>query len=187
MSFSDDSDPNGRLSGPADLRQRIHQAFKASSLSVEAERLRRPRDRASLSVLIQSHRMRMWEANAVYKTEYKTRVEVRMRDIMDLRGKKTLDHQHPQGMFDKFSASDIRRQAERDVRHDHDKHIARLRRVREHDLKVLMEKAQRKQTVQGKAKDGFVRATDRRAGLERRAQKPNRSAQRPSPSRKKTR
>lgn len=168
MSSADDDDPAGRVSGPADLRQRMRKAFKASSLQLEAERLNRPRDWASLRTLVDGHRMRMWEANAVYKAEYKTRVEIRMREITDLRGKKTLDHKHPQGMFDKFSASDIRRQAERDVRHNHQKHIARLRRQREHDLRALMEKAQRKQAVQGKAKDGFNRATDRRTGEDRR-------------------
>jgi len=168
MSFADESDPNGRVNGPADMRQRFRRTFQASVMRVEMERLQRPRDRASLSALMASHRLRMWEANAVYKAEYRTRVEVRMGEIIDLRGKKTLDHTHPQGMFDKFSASDIRRQAERDVRHNHEKHIARLRRQREHDLRALMEKAQRKQAVQGKAKDGFNRATDRRKGEDRR-------------------
>lgn len=187
MSFADDEDPNGRVSGPADLRQRMHKAFKASSMQLEAERLQRPGDWKSMRSLVEAHRMRMWEANAVYKVEYNTRVELRMRDIMDLRGKKTFDHKHPQGMFDTFSPSDIRRQAQRDVRHDHNKHIARLRRVREHDLKVLMEKAQRKQTMQGKARDGFNRATDRRAGDERRAQKQARATRSPSHSRPKKR
>lgn len=169
MSASDESDPKGRIKGPADLRQRLHRAFKEGSMKLEAERLQRPRDFGTMRAIVEGHRMRMWEANAVYKAEYKTRVEVRMRELIDLRGKKTLDHRHPQGMADRFSPNDVRRQAERDVRHDHEKHLARLRRQREEDMRGFLRGVARKDAVQGKAKDGFTRAVDRRKGQQRRA------------------
>lgn len=178
MSLADENNIAGALRGPADLRQRIHHAFKASSLRVEAERLKRPRDRASLTSLMEVHRIRMWEAQEVYKQEYRTRVEIRTKELIDMKAKKTLDHVHPRGISDRFNPSDLRRQAERDVRHDHEKHVARLRNQRAHDLKVLLEKAKREQAVKGKVKDGFNRATDRRAGEDRRTTKSSEAATR---------
>ncbi len=168
MSYADDNDPDGRLNGPADLRQRLHRAFKDSSMKLEGERLNRPRDFGTMRAIVEGHRMRMWEAQEVYKQEYATRVELRMRELIDQRGKKTLDHRHPQGIADRFNASDLRRQAERDVRHDHEKHLARLRRQREEDMRGFLHGVARKDAIQGKAKDGFTRAVDRRKGMERR-------------------
>lgn len=169
MSYSDESDPDGRLSGRADMRQRLHQAFKTNSRTVEAERLKRPADRSSYAALMESHRLKLWEAQEVYRQEYQTRVEIRMREIIDRRASKTVDYVHPQGMADRFNARDIRRQAERDVRHDHEKHMARLRNQRDRDLKELLEKARKEQALEGKAKDGFNRAVDRRKGQQRRS------------------
>jgi hypothetical protein len=186
MSLADENNIAGALRGPADLRQRLRQSFKASGLRVEAERLKRPVDRSSLSALMEAHRLKIWEAREVYKIEYNTRVELRLRELIDHQGKKTLDHRHPQGMADRFSPHDLRRQAERDVRHDHEKHMVRLRNQRAHDIKVLIDKARREQAVQGKAKDGFTRATDRRDGRDRRAAKPSRTASRAT-TRKQTR
>lgn len=168
MSLADEHGVPGHLNAPADTRQRLHRAFKASSLKLEAERLKRPRDWASLNSLMKVHRLRVWEAQTVYRQEYSTRVEIRMRELIDQQGRKTLDHVHPQGMIDRFKPSDLLRQAQRDVRHDHERHITRLRAQREHDLDVLLTKAGRASAVRGKAKGGFNRATDRRLGHERR-------------------
>jgi hypothetical protein len=168
MSYADESDPDGRLNGPADLRQRLHQAFKTNGRAIEAERLKRPADRSSYAALMESYRLQLWEAQEVYRQEYQTRVEVRMRELIDRRASKTVEYVHPQGMADRFNARDIRRQAERDVRHDHGKHMARLRNLRDRDLKALLHKARQKQALEGKAKDGFARVADRRTGQERR-------------------
>lgn len=168
MSYADETDPDGRLNGPADLRQRVNRAFKESSMKLEAERLSRPRDFGTMRAIVEGHRMRMWEANAIYKGEYATRVELRTLELIDQQAKKKLDHRHPNGVTDRFNANDLRRQAERDVRHDHEKHLARLRRQREDDMRGFLKGVARKDEVRGKAKDGFSRAVDRRKGHERR-------------------
>ncbi|MEM1287244.1 MAG: hypothetical protein AAGH60_02720 [Pseudomonadota bacterium] len=138
-------------------------------MKLEGERLQRPRDWGTMREIVEGHRMRMWEAEEVYKIEYNTRVEVRLRKLVDRQGQKKRDHLHSHGMLDRFSPQDLLKQAQRDVRHDHEKHLARLRRQREQDMRGFLSKVRRKNAMQDKAKDSFNRAVDRRNGSQRRS------------------
>ena len=108
----------------------------------------------------------------IYLREYDSRVETVRKRLVDDAGKPDLNHPAPYGR-DKFDSETLTRQAHREVRSNHDADLQQSLDAQRTELDGLQEKARQTDRPQGKARDDFTQASDRRQGPDRRA--PSRS------------
>lgn len=98
--------------------------------------------------------------SAAYAREYQTRVEMARRRLIDQAGSKNLNFKHRSFGRDAFAAGAITRQAEREVRFDHDAQLTALA-MREHDAKEsFLGQCVHRQKIRGSASRAFENAID---------------------------
>lgn len=103
-----------------------------------------------------------------YELEYRTRFEVARQRIIDRGGAKDRKLTHRWFGSDRFNATAIDRQADREVRHEHANLIARLGQERDGRMKVLFAAAEERRALGSELKRDFERTADRRPGPDRR-------------------
>ena len=110
-----------------------------------------------------------------YLDEYDTRVEIVRRRLINQGGELNHNHPAPAGI-DKFNGDAINRQANREVRQDHERALQQSRDGQDVEIQSLKHHAGERNRMEskGKAKDQFAQVSDRRDGPDRRAPKRSR-------------
>lgn len=106
-----------------------------------------------------------------YRLDYDTRVEVEKTRLIDEAGAKNRGFKPIWSRGDRFNAADIAKRAHRNVCHAHSQEMARLDQQETRAIKSLMQRSLPERAAQGKARQAFGDATDRRDGIERRVQR----------------
>ena len=112
-----------------------------------------------------------------FQLEYKTRLRVEQKRVINQRGAKQLDHKHRWFDSDQFDKSATLKQADTNIRGKHAKLMAHLTDKEMGELEALLERAGHRQRAGKKFNRDFQRATDRRDGQDRR-QAPQRKRER---------
>lgn len=105
----------------------------------------------------------------LYQSEYKTRVEVAYRDLLNDAAAKKLDHKPSFFGIDRFNKSDLMRQAQRNVRFDHHRSMERLDDLELKQSESFLDKCAQRKSV----REAFKKTAERRRRHERR-QNPDR-------------
>lgn len=104
-----------------------------------------------------------------FELEYKTRVEVARKRLINKAGEKNRDFKHRWFGSDRFDKDATLRQAKRQVRNEHAALLSHLDKQEMAEVEGLLERSVHRQKLRDKPKVDFARATDRRDGAERRA------------------
>lgn len=113
------------------------------------------------------------EENESYKADYALRVDKARQDLIRKAGAKTFDHPTPYGT-DRFNKDQINRQAQKNVRHEHERKLHSIREAEVSGYEALGEDIRSRGRLKDHAHDDFARAVDRRAGQDRRMSGPER-------------
>ncbi len=97
-----------------------------------------------------------------YEMEYKTRVEVARKRLINKAGSKTKDFKHRWFGNDQFDRSAINRQAHRNVRSAHDQLMAGIDSQQARETSRLLDTCEKRTKQREKPKQDFEKATDRR-------------------------
>jgi len=98
--------------------------------------------------------------NAAYAREYESRVELARRRLIDQAGSKNLNFKYRVFGRDAFDADAISRQAQREVRFDHDAQVTALA-TREHDAKEsFLKQCVHREEIRGPDSRAFESAID---------------------------
>ena len=103
-----------------------------------------------------------------FQMEYKTRLRVEQKRVINQRGSKHLDYKHRWFGSDQFDKSATLKQADTNIRSKHDKLIAHLTNKEMGELETLLERAGHRQKAKEKFSQDFQKATNRRTGQDRR-------------------
>ncbi len=107
---------------------------------------------------------RRTDTERLYRAEYTTRVEIARRALIDKAGSKVRDFKPSFGMIDRFNSRDLTRQAQLNVRSDHQRSMDRLDSQELKESETFLEKSsQRKKYI----KD-FKHSSERRRTQSRR-------------------
>lgn len=106
--------------------------------------------------------------NRAYELEYKTRVEVIRKRLINKAGEKNRDFKHRWFGSDGFDKSALTRQAQRQVRGEHRSFLDHLEKKEMAEIDGLLDGAGHRQKQREKPKNDFARAADRRDGQDRR-------------------
>lgn len=141
---------------PLNIGESLDRIYKLAALHQEAKVLRRPEDwQAYQGIATQFDTLRE-AAKQDFTETYATRVETRLKALSDQTGRPTRDLTlHGR---DRFNRDALERQAHRDVRHDHDNHLARIDRDETTALEGLLSEFQARDRPMGQAKQDFAKA-----------------------------
>lgn len=98
-----------------------------------------------------------------YEMEYKTRVEVARKRLINKAGSKSKDFKHRWFGQDQFDKSAVHRQAVRNVRNSHHQLMAGIDKQEARETTQLLESSEKRTMQREKPKQEFANATDRRA------------------------
>lgn len=98
-----------------------------------------------------------------YEMEYKTRVEVARKRLINKAGSKAKDFKHTWFGNDQFDKSAINRQAVRNVRNSHHQLMAGIDNQQARETAKLLDTCEKHTELREKPKQDFAKATDRRA------------------------
>ena len=155
-------------SQPFNLSDQIRQTFKLASLRHEAAKNLRGEDQVAYSKVVMAYAEQRKSETQAYQNEYRTRVEVERKRLIDKAGEKNKGFQHRWFGSDKFDKAAITRQAQRNVRHDHERTLARLDQQETEIVDGILERAAHREALREKPKRDFEKAVDRRKGQDRR-------------------
>ena len=99
----------------------------------------------------------------IFEIEYKTRVEVARKRLINKAGSKSKDFKHRWFGQDQFDKSAINRQAERHVRNSHYQLMAGIDNQHSRETAQLLNTCEKRKKLREKPKRDFTNATDRRA------------------------
>ncbi len=155
-------------SEPINLSNQIRRAYKLASLRHEAAKTLRGNDQVAYSkVVVTFAEQRKLEIQS-FHNEYRTRVEVERKRLIDQAGEKNRNFQHRWFGSDKFDKTAITRQAQRNVRHHHESTLARLDKQETEVVDGMLKRAGHREALREKPKHDFEKAVDRRQGKDRR-------------------
>ena len=155
-------------SEPFNMTNQIRQTFKLASLRHEAAKNLRGEDQVAYSKVVMAYAEQRKAKIQSYQSEYRTRVEVERKRLIDKAGEKNKTFQHRWFGSDKFDKAAITRQAQRNVRQDHERTLARLDQQETQIVDGILERAGHRQEQREKPKRDFQKAVDRRQGQDRR-------------------
>lgn len=98
-----------------------------------------------------------------YEMEYKTRVEVASKRLINQKGAKVREFKHTWFGHDQFDKSAINRQAVRNVRNSHHQLMAGIDNQQARETAQLLDACEKHTELREKPKQDFANATDRRA------------------------
>lgn len=153
------------------LSQEVKQLFDEAALSRQFKYLNAAEREQFTSITKRYEALRAYEQR-VFELEYKTRLEVATKRVINRAGKKPLDHKPRWFSQDRFEKSAIERQAHREIIGKHQALLSHIKRMELKELNVLVDRAAFRQSQREKPKQDFQRASDRRSGLDRRKSKP---------------
>ena len=150
----------------------LKRTFGLATMRQRVKSLTRPVDLEKASEITTRYEREVNKQEKLYKRDYKTRVEKALQARIDKAGAKNLTLKHRLFGSDNFDKSALTRQAHRDVQHDHSRRMAQLETSENQELDTLVVTAEQRDALtkeqREKPRKDFQRATDRRAGPERR-------------------
>jgi hypothetical protein len=144
---------------------------KCAHLQREAEKTLTPSERVVFQKLTEKHDGRMRFERRRYELEYKTRVEVARKELIDQAGSKGRTFIPIWGGADRFDKAAIDRQAHRQVRHNHEKLMGRMNEAKAAEQDAFLDQCHHRRQQREKPRRDFARAADRRSGLDRRVKR----------------
>lgn len=151
------------------IAEELKRAFDLATLRKEARGLKSSRQWQKAFQLDLRCQVARSRETKLYLDRYDTRVEVARRRLIDEAAKKSFDFKPRWGGDDRFDAEATLRQAQRQVRHEHERRIARIDDYERQRLKAIVEQSIRENNLMGMVREEFGRAVDRRTGADRRA------------------
>lgn len=103
-------------------------------------------------------------AERLYSYEYRTRVDIAYRDLLNRAGAKTRELKPKYFGIDRFNKHDLSRQAQRNVRLDHEQSMDRLNALEMKESRSFLNTSSKRKAYV----EGFKQATQQRRGEERR-------------------
>ncbi|MDD9911202.1 MAG: hypothetical protein OXR62_16160 [Ahrensia sp.] len=152
----------------SDITQQLKQTYGKAALEREAARNLNGDEWKQFQQIKRKYADLIKFENRAYELEYKTRVEVVRKRLINKAGEKNRDFKHRWFGSDRFDKSDITRQAERQVRDEHRVLLDHLEKKEMAEIDGLLDQAGHRQKQREKPKNDFARAADRRDGQERR-------------------
>lgn len=150
------------------VHEELRRQFDLVGLRREAGELRTTRQlNEAQDIRERSDRARAKE-ETLYVERYRTRIEQSARRLIHEAGSWSRDLTPEWAGQDRFAPDAILRQAEREVRHAHERRLQRIVDWERGTLGDLIEKSARENSIHGKAREDFSQAVDRRSGTERR-------------------
>ncbi len=154
------------------LSRELRRAFELASLRRESVMLRWPDQvRKATETKLRCAELRAREKE-LYQAQYTIRVEKERQRLIDRAGAITRELKPPWAGEDRFSPADTLRQAQINVRKRHHHRIAAIDEYERRQLGAIVDEGMHKVTVRGKSREAFNRAADRRAGADRRQNRP---------------
>ncbi|MBN9039333.1 MAG: hypothetical protein J0H53_24990 [Rhizobiales bacterium] len=150
------------------IAEELDRAFDLASLRREARTIGRPHQWRAANDHLDRCRHAREREQRLYQARYPTRVEAARRRLIDEAAKKGFELKPRWAGDDRFDKAAIQRQAERDVRRAHEGRLLRIEEFERQGLRAIVHRSMRENNMRGVARDGFDRAADRRAGIERR-------------------
>lgn len=155
-------------SRPPNLSDQIRQTFRLANLRHEAAKSLRGEDQIAYTKVVTAYAEQRKAEIQAYQSEYQTRVEAERKRLIDKAGEKNKSYQHRGMGADKFDGDAITRQAERNVRQDHERMLARLDQQETEIVDGILERAGHRKEQHENPKRHFQKAVDRRSGQDRR-------------------
>jgi ribosomal protein L29 len=146
----------------------IRRLFGQAALEHEAVRNLTGEELAEYRKIHENHAARVRFEERQFELEYPARFDAARRRIIDQGGMKDRKLAPRWAGSDKFSASEIDRQAGRDVRQAHDDLLIQLKAQRTAAIESVFEASEQRQSGQDHIKTDFTNAVDRRSGPDRR-------------------
>jgi len=103
-----------------------------------------------------------------FEQEYKTRVGIARKRLINKAGEKNKDFKHRWFGADGFDKAAIDRQAQKIVRGEHQKLMMHIDSQEVKEIESLVDRSAHRQVMSEKPKQDFTRAADRRKGADRR-------------------
>ncbi len=150
------------------LSEEVRRTFDRVALRHEAHAIQSPHQWRRADQVMQRCDKAIAKEEALFRTNYATRVEVARRRIVNAAGTARKDLQHPWVGHDRFSPEDTLRQAEREVRALHHRRIGKIQDFEARELRRIVKQSMRENNLRGEARLAFRQATNRRSGQDRR-------------------
>lgn len=140
---------------------------KASRQDDRTERLTLP-EREKYYAILRKHEAQLNFENRAFEAEYDMRFEIARKRLINKAAAKGKDFTYRFFGWDKFDRAAIERQAERVIRHDHQRLIQHLRGQKDRAIDRLMQSSAHERTKREKPRADFAKAADRRHPPDRR-------------------
>lgn len=156
----------------SDITDELNRRFDLAALRREAQTLKTSRQWKKAFDLTLRCGMARDKETRLYTSRYQSRVETVRRRLVDEAGEWNRDFKHPAFGADNFAPDTTLRQARREVERYHEARIARIDESERQKLREIVTQSMRENNLTGRAREDFLRATDRRDGKDRREGKP---------------
>ena len=133
-----------------------------------AQFLKKGSDWEQVDRIIKSQEAQRADLNDKYRNEYDTRVEIVRKRLVKEAGEFDFNHPNP-GSRDKFDGEANIRQAQREVRHDHERVMQQSHDTQDNKILALTESARQRDLPRGMATEQFNHVKDRRNEPDRRS------------------
>ena len=133
-----------------------------------AQVLKKGSDWKQVDIIIKDYKAQRADLNEKYKKEYVTRVEIVLKRLVKEAGELDFNHPNP-GSRDKFDGEANTRQAQREVRHDHQRVMQQSHDAQDNKIFAHTETVRKRDLPRGKATEQFNHVNDRRHELDRRS------------------
>lgn len=153
------------------LTDEIKQAFDLATLRREAMKNLTGSDWSAYVRVTEAHQSQRRFAQRSYTLEHDERIAQARLRLINKAGTKTHDFKHRWFGQDRFAKEAINKQAEKQVYQAYQNDLARIDRDEAQAISELIDAVEARNQKQVKVKDNFERATDRRSGTDRRANK----------------
>ena len=145
------------------ISEEIKRTFDLANLNHQAAKDFNAQEWKSYRKIIEKYDgLRRFEQRT-FEVEYKTRVEVARKRLINKAGSKTKEFKHPWFGNDQFDKSAITRQARRNVRGNQNQLIAGIDNQQARETAKLLDTCEKRTKQREKPKQDFAKATDRRA------------------------
>lgn len=150
------------------LSEELKRTFNLLSVRREAEALRTKEDWEALKEIRSRYKNETEHKVQEYEETYEAKTNAEVKKLMDKAGSDNLDFTHPDVANDAFKKERLIRQAHKQVQYEHEKEMGQLADNEIEEIEALIEKAQSRDALFGKAEQDFNQTVDRRDGQERR-------------------
>mgnify|MGYP005820221201 CR=1 FL=1 len=148
------------------ITQQLNEMFQTASLN-HVYKILSPLDMLALADIDRSAAEKCDHLNALYDEEYNDRVNAECQKLYSETAQVSFDHPAPPGVST-TDTDTITLQAHRRVRLAHDADLQRVADNATREIEDLLERAEKRNQMDGVSKEDFTNASERRSGHDRR-------------------